>query len=335
MDEQIFSALVVRKHVDGSCTRAIEERRVRELPVGDVLVRVLYSSLNYKDALSGSGNTGVSKHYPHTPGVDAAGVVVQSADAAFKPDDAVLCTGYDLGMNTPGGLGQYIRVPAKWLVHKPASLSLLESMQYGTAGYTAALCVLALQDGEITTDSGDILVTGATGGVGSIAVHLLSQLGYRVTALTSKEHAAEFLRDLGAVAIEAVQQFMHNKDKLLLPARWAGVVDTVGGEILATAVKSTGFDGVITCCGNAASHDLPLNVYPFILRGVHLIGIYSAESPMHKRLRVWEKLAGEWKLPKMVELSRIIPLAQVPAEMDAMLAGQARGRIVVDMQEVG
>lgn len=333
MADQSFRALVVRKHVDGTCTRAIEERQVGDLPAGTVLVRVLYSSLNYKDALSGSGNTGVSKYYPHTPGIDAAGVVAYSTDSAFKEGDEVLCTGYDLGMNTSGGLAQYIRVPAEWLVRKPESLSFLETMQLGTAGYTAALSVLTLQDNGVRPDKGEVLVSGATGGVGSIAVHLLSQLGYRVIALTSKAHAKPYLNDLGASGIESPPQFLANKDRLLLSARWAGVIDTVGGDILATAVKSTRFDGVVAICGNAASHEIALNVYPFILRGVHLIGIYSADTPMDKRLRVWEKLAGEWKLPKIAQLSRVIPLGQVSTEMDAMLAGQGKGRVVVDVQE--
>ena len=334
MADQSFRALVVRKGADGAYTRAIEERQVEDLPAGAVLVRVLYSSLNYKDALSGSGNTGVSKYYPHTPGIDAAGVVAHSTDPAFKKGDEVLCTGYDLGMNTSGGLGQYIRVPGEWLVRKPETLSFLESMRLGTAGYTAALSVLTLQDNGVVPAKGEVLVSGATGGLGSIAVHLLSQLGYKVIALTSKAHAADYLHELGASGIESPSQFLANKDKLLLSARWAGVIDTVGGEILATAVKSTRFDGVVAICGNAASHEISLNVYPFILRGVHLIGIYSADTPMKKRLRVWEKLAGEWKLPKMKQLSRIISLNQVPDEMDAMLAGQAHGRVVVDMQEV-
>lgn len=334
MDEQQFWALVVRRHADGSCTREIERRRVDDLPAGAVLVRVHYSSLNYKDALSASGNTGVSKHYPHTPGIDAAGVVVQSSDASFAPGDEVLCTGYDLGMNTPGGLGQYIRVPAAWLVPRPGPLSLLECMQYGTAGYTAALCVLALQEGGVAAESGAVLVSGASGGVGSVAVHLLGHLGYTVTALTGKEDAADYLRGLGAAAIETPGQFLSGGDKLLLPSRWAGVVDTVGGEILAVAVKSTRMDGVVTCCGNAASPLLPLNVYPFILRGVRLVGVYSADSPMARRLRVWEKLAGAWRLPKMGELSRTMPLNRVSEALDAMLIGASRGRIVVDMREV-
>ncbi|NLZ18477.1 MAG: YhdH/YhfP family quinone oxidoreductase [Desulfobulbaceae bacterium] len=334
MDDGLFAALVVRRHRDGSCTRAIEERRHSDLPAGEVLIRVYYSSLNYKDALSGIGAPGVSKVYPHTPGVDAAGVVVDSNVASYKAGDEVLCTGYDLGMNTPGGFGQFIRVPARWIVRKPPSLSLLETMQFGTAGYTAGLSVLTLQENSVARDSGNILVSGATGGVGSVAVHLLSHLGYQVTALTSKEYAADFLYELGAVAIETPQQFLADKEKLLLPARWAGVVDTVGGEILAAAIKSARMDGIVTCCGNAASHDLPLNVYPFILRGVRLIGIYSAESSMERRLTIWKKFSEEWKPPKMAALSRVIPLSAVSGEMDAMLAGKTHGRIVVDMQEV-
>lgn len=332
MMEQTFHALVVRKQEDGTCTRAIEERRIADLPPGEVLIRVQYSSLNYKDALSANGNTGITKKYPHTPGIDAAGLVAESSDPAFKAGEEVICTGYDLGMNTAGGMGQYIRVPAAWVVRPPEGLPLLDAMRYGTAGFTAALSVLALRDNGVTPEAGEVLVTGATGGVGSVAVHLLSRLGHRVTALSGKPEAEPYLRDLGATALLSRQELLDKADKLLMPARWAGALDTVGGPILAAAVKSVGMDGVVTCCGNAASEDLPLNVYPFILRGARLIGIYAANCPMDRRLRVWNTLA-EWRLPKLAELSRIVPLAQVPEEMTAMLAGRSKGRVVVDMRE--
>ena len=330
--ERKFYALVARKQEDGSCTRAIEERGTADLPPGEVLIRVHYSSLNYKDALSANGNTGITKHYPHTPGIDAAGVVAESSDPDFRAGEEVICTGYDLGMNTAGGMGQYIRVPAAWVVRRPEGLSLLEAMRYGTAGFTAALSVLALRDNGVLPESGEVLVSGATGGVGSVAVHLLSRLGHPVTALSGKPEAEPYLRDLGATAVLSRQELLANPEKLLLPSRWAGALDTVGGPILAAAIKGTRMDGVITCCGNAASEDLPLNVYPFILRGVRLIGIYAANCAMDRRLRVWRKLA-EWQLPKMAELSRIVPLAQVPEEMAAMLAGKSKGRVVVDMRE--
>ena len=333
MEDQKFYALVARKAEDGACTRAIEERRVGDLPPGEVLIRVRYSSLNYKDALSAHGNTGITKHYPHTPGIDAAGVVAASTDPAFREGEEVICTGYDLGMNTDGGMGQYIRVPAAWVVRKPEGLSLLESMRYGTAGFTAVLSVLALRDNGVTPESGEVLVSGATGGVGSVAVHLLSQLGYRVCALSGKIEAADYLRGLGAIRVESPKTLLAHPEKLLLSAQWAGAVDTVGGPILAAAVRSVGMDGVVTCCGNAASEDLPLNVYPFILRGVHLIGIYAAASSMPRRMRVWQAIA-ERPLPKMAELSRMVSLGQVPAEMENMLAGKSKGRVVVDLQEL-
>ena len=334
MDEQAFFALEVFEDSDKRIHRRVRRKALSELPPGEVLVRVKYSSLNYKDALSASGNRGVTKHYPHTPGIDAAGTVAESFDPQWQSGDEVICTGYDLGMNTSGGFGQYIRVPGQWLVRKPQGLSLLESMQFGTAGFTAAQCLLHLQHNAITPDKGDILVTGATGGVGTVAILLLHKLGYRVTAVTGKASEHAFLRALGAATILERQDLLQGGEKQLLPIRWAGAIDTVGGDMLATVVKSTGFDGVVTSCGNAASGNLPLTVYPFILRGVHLIGVYSANCPLERRQLVWTKLASEWKLDDLSRNCRRIALEQLDAEIRAMLGGQSRGRCVIDL-EVG
>lgn len=334
MGDQSFLALEVFEDSDKNIQRRIRRKGIDELPPGDVLVRVKYSSLNYKDALSANGNRGVTKHYPHTPGIDAVGTVVESVDPNWQAGDEVICTGYDLGMNTSGGFGQYIRVPAKWLVRKPDGLAPLESMQFGTAGFTAAQCLLHLQHNSITPDKGDVLVTGATGGVGSVAIMLLHKLGYRVAAVTGKTSEHAFLRALGASIILDRQELLRGGDKHLLPIRWAGAIDTVGGDLLATVVKSTGFDGVVTSCGNAASGDLPLTVYPFILRGVHLIGVYSANCPMERRRLVWDKLASEWKPVELPRVCRLVALEQLDAEIQAMLAGQSKGRCVVDL-EVG
>jgi putative YhdH/YhfP family quinone oxidoreductase len=333
MENTLFSALEVFEDSHHCFQRQIRQKAVAELPPGDVLIQVRYSSLNYKDALSASGNRGVTKKYPHTPGVDAAGVVVHSVDPIWQAGDEVICTGYDLGMNTSGGYGQYIRVPGAWVVRKPQSLSLLESMQLGTAGFTAAQCVLQLEHNAITPDKGPILVTGATGGVGTIAILLLHTLGYEVVALTGKASAHGYLMSLGATAILDRQELLSGREKQLLPVRWAGAIDTVGGDILAAAIKSTGFDGVVASCGNAASGDLPLTVYPFILRGVHLVGIYSANCVMAKRMLIWEKLACEWKMMALPRVCRIIQLGQLDAEIRAMLAGKSKGRCVVDMEE--
>lgn len=334
MEDLTFLALEAFEDSNKCIQRRVRLKAVSEMPPGDVLIRVRYSSLNYKDALSASGNRGVTKHYPHTPGIDAAGTVVESGVPQWQRGDEVICTGYDLGMNTSGGFGQYIRVPGHWLVRKPQGLSLFESMQLGTAGFTAAQCLLHLQHNSITPDKGDILVTGATGGVGTVAILLLNRLGYRVAAVTGKAAEHAFLGELGAATILERHELLQGGEKQLLPIRWSGAIDTVGGDILVTVVKSTGFDGVVTCCGNAASGDLPLTVYPFILRGVHLIGVYSANCPMERRQLVWQKLAGEWKLNELARMCRLIGLGQLDTEIRAMLAGQSKGRCVVDL-EVG
>ncbi|WP_417911214.1 YhdH/YhfP family quinone oxidoreductase [Candidatus Electronema sp. PJ] len=334
-DQTTFRALVVREQ-DGSFQRAVEERRLTDLPPGEVLIRVHFSSLNYKDALSASGNRGVTRKYPHTPGIDAAGVVAVSSVPQFVEGDEVICMGRDLGMNTPGGFGEYIRVPAAWVLAKPEPLSLYETMQIGTAGFTAAQCVDKLLANGLQPEQGPVLVTGATGGVGSLACALLAKLGFAVTAVTGKESAHDFLRQLGCTAVLNRQQAIGRVGAALLRERWAGVVDTVGGEILVGAIKATCRHGIVTCCGNAASGDLSLTVYPFILRGVSLVGIDSAECPLARRKAIWEQLAGPWHsaLQEVLNsLSSCISLEQISHTVDAMLAGQTRGRIVVALGE--
>lgn len=332
MDKDTFFALVVDQQQDASFARTVRVRSMADLPPGEVLIRVHYSSLNYKDALSATGNQGVTKNYPHTPGIDAAGTVADSTDPRWRPGDEVICTGYDLGMNTAGGFGQYIRVPGSWVVSRPASLTLRESMELGTAGFTAALSVAALANNGVGPTKGPILVTGATGGVGSIALILLHQLGYQAVAVTGKPASHPWLQSLGASAILGRDEFLADKDKGLLPVRWGGVIDTVGGEMLATAIKGVDYDGVVTSCGNAASADLPLNVYPFILRGVHLVGIYSANCPMARRLAIWERLAGDWKPDHLARICRVVFLNQLEEEIMAMIAGKSKGRCVVDLE---
>ena len=331
MNRTTYKALVVRGNPEQGFKRAVEERSIADLPEGEVLIRVHFSSLNYKDGLSAIGNRGVTRKYPHTPGVDAAGVVEASTDDRFAVGDEVICMGYDLGMNTSGGFGQYIRVPANWVLAKPDQLSLYETMQIGTAGFTAAQCVDQLLHFGVQTEQGPILVTGATGGVGSTAVALLSKLGFEVTGVTGKEREHPFLQQLGCTAILNRQQATGKTSTAMHRERWAGVVDTVGGDILASAIKATYYDGVVTCCGNAASGDLPLTVYPFILRGVSLVGIDSANCPMARRSRIWQQLAGPWRLGMLDTISSCIPLDQVSRAIDDMLAGKIRGRIVVDL----
>jgi len=326
-----YKALVIEEVTPKNYTGEIRSKNIAELPVGDLLVRVHYSSLNYKDALSASGNRGVTRRYPHVPGIDAAGVVEESSSPAFKPGDGVIASGFDIGMNMPGGFGQYIRIPAEWALHCPQNLTLRESMIYGTAGFTAAQSVDRLVGYPVAPGNGKILVTGATGGVGSIAIALLANMGYRVCAVSGKPEAEEFLTQLGAAEIISRQQATDSSEKLLLKEKWAGVIDTVGGEILATAVKSTVYAGAVTCCGNVASADLPLSVYPFILRGVSLLGIDSAKCPIHIRERIWQKLAGEWHLENLDSLATECNLSELPGFIKRMLLGIQTGRVIVNL----
>lgn len=329
MTETTFRAMVVRETPEGTFTRAIETRTLDDLPDGDVLVRVHYSSLNYKDALSATGHRGVTRNYPHTPGVDAAGVVAQSNVDAFHPGDEVIIAGYDLGMNTDGGFGEYVRVPAAWIVPLPAGLTQRESMCLGVAGFTAGQCVYALAQNGVMPGDGEILVTGATGGVGSTTLAILAKAGYQAVAATGKADAQDFLRELGAATVIHRDEVNDESGRPLLSGRWAGVVDSVGGNFLATALKSTRYGGVVTCCGLTASPELPTTVYPFILRGVRLIGIDSAEVDMQTRRAVWQKLATEWKVDDLERLVSERSLDELDAEIDRILAGQQRGRILV------
>jgi putative YhdH/YhfP family quinone oxidoreductase len=333
MQKKKYRALVVRGNPETGFSRRVERLSLDNLPAGDLLIRIHYSSLNYKDALSAQGNRGVTRRYPHTPGVDAAGVVESSTVEQFCAGDEVLCMGYDLGMNTAGGFAEYIRVPSQWVLAKPAGISLYESMQLGTAGFTAAQCVDRLLGLGLTPETGTVLVTGATGGVGSLAVALLKKIGFSITGVTGKASEHDFLQKLGCGEILNRQQATGRSSAAMLRERWAGVIDTVGGDILASAIKATCYDGVVTCCGNAASGDLPLTVYPFILRGVTLVGIDSASCPMVRRKSIWEKLASDWKLNMLDELTSCISLDELESAIDAMLAGQARGRMVVDVRK--
>ena len=328
-----FKALVVSQPEKKVFVRSIETRSLDELPTGDLVVKVHYSSLNYKDALSATGNPGVTREFPHTPGIDAAGEVVSCSDGSYQPGDQVIVTRYDLGMETDGGFGQLIRVPSSWALKLPKGLSLKESMMYGTAGLTAGLSVDQLIANGVTPDSGPILVTGATGGVGSLAVAILAKLGYQVTAVTGKLDEESYLKRLGAQQVLSREAFMTGSERPMLKTTWGGVVDCVGGEMLATAIKSTRYDGVVTCCGLVASPELPINVFPFILRGVRLIGIDSAEAPMARRQQVWTKLAGNWKLADLNRMVEEIGMEQLEEKIKQMLAGELKRRVLVSLIE--
>ncbi len=332
MSEDTYTCLLVEESPQKTFNRKIVSRNVEDLPEGDLLIRVLYSSLNYKDALSATGNKGVTRAFPHTPGIDAAGVVQWCSDGTFRKGEEVVVTGYDLGMNTPGGFGQYIRVPSAWAVRLPAGLTLRESMALGTAGFTAALCVLGLEHGGVKPGHGEVVVTGATGGVGSVAVAILGQSGYTVSAVTGKPEAGEYLRSLGATTVLERSAVLEGSDRPMMKERWAGAVDVAGGEILAAIVKAARYGGVVTCCGLVGSADLSLNVFPFILRGVSLVGIDSVQVPMEPRVRVWEKLAGPWKPANLEDTVTEITLEELDGKIDAILQGKVQGRTVVNLK---
>jgi putative YhdH/YhfP family quinone oxidoreductase len=327
---QNFKAMVVSETAEKTFVREIRQRALSDLPAGELIIEVKYSSLNYKDALSASGNKAVTRKYPHTPGIDAAGVVVDSTTKAVGVGEEVIVTGFDLGVNTSGGFGQFISIPSGWAVKPPQGLSLRDSMGYGTAGLTAALCVLRLMAGGLTKDSGEVLVTGATGGVGSVAVAILAKLGFNVVAATGKASEHDFLTGIGAKAIISREEANDTSGRPLQKGRWAGVVDTVGGNILATALKTAKYGGLVAACGNAMSADLNVSVFPFILRGVSLLGVDSVEIPMRARQMAWSKLAGEWR----VDLTPIITqvsLEELNPKIDQILKGGIRGRVVVDL----
>ena len=323
-----FKALQTNE-TDGRFATSVIERDTNDLPAGEVLIRVSFSSLNYKDALSASGNRGVTRNFPHTPGIDAAGTVAESSVSDFAVGDEVIVTGYDLGMNTSGGFGQYIRVPAAWVIKRPVGLSLREAMALGTAGLTAALCIDKLEQAGLEPTDSPILVTGATGGVGSIAIALLSKLGYRVAAVTGKAEQGDFLRKLGATEIFERSALQAGTEKPLLKEQWAGAVDTVGGDILFNAVKSLRRGGSVACCGLTAGTNFQASVLPFILRGVNLLGVDSVEIPLVVKASMWDKLSVQWKLPNLDDLVQEISLDQLPEAIERTLAGQQTGRILV------
>lgn len=313
-------------------TRAVETRSLDALPDHDVLVRVHWSSLNYKDALSANGHKGISRHYPHTPGVDAAGMVAQDRSGRFEVGTRVVVIGFDLGMNTQGGFADYIRVPADWLIAAPEGLSLVDCMRLGTAGVTAAYCVEKLLDNGLRSEHGPVLVTGATGGVGSIAVHLLATLGYQVTAVTGKKAAHDWLRELGATDILPREAFNEPHSKALLPASYAAAIDTIGDQTLVNILKSLSFGASVAACGVVGGTRVPTDVYPFILRGVNLLGIASADAPRAARSRVLAKYAGLWSLPKLSDLCEVRVLEELSPCIDAMLEGRLRRRVLIDLE---
>ena len=323
-----FKALV-SSEIDKKFISKVKTRKIEDLPEGKVLIKVNFSSLNYKDALSANGNKGVSRNYPHTPGIDAAGIVEFSEVDRYKKGDEVIVTGYDLGMNTSGGFSQFIRVPEEWVVLKPAEISLSESMALGTAGLTAGLCVRKLLNHGIKPEMGKVFVTGATGGVGIVAMMLLSKLGFAVTANTGKMDSKEFLMEYGASEVASRQDF---DQKLLSPLQksiFVGGVDAVGGDVLSNLLCSTSQRAAIACCGMVNGTDLNTSIFPFILRGVTLYGVDSAETELSIKEEVWKNFSNDWKLNELENNIKEIGLSDLPKEIDTILKGQQIGRIRV------
>ncbi len=298
------------------------------LPPGEVTIRVRYSGLNYKDALAARGNPGVVKAFPHVPGIDAAGEVLASSDEQFQPGQAVIVTGYGFGATHWGAYAEVIRVPAAWVMALPPGLSPRQAMIIGTAGMTAAHSIAALRHRGIMPDSGEIVVTGANGGVGSFAVAILAKLGYAVVAVTGKD--PDIARKRGAIRTMTRAEIIDNDPRPLGKSHWAGAIDSVGGETLASIIRATQQYGCVTACGLVGGIELPLTVYPFILRGVSLVGIDSVHVPLVERQRLWNLLAGEWSPPDWESfVDSEVELADVEPQIERILRGETQGRVVV------
>ena len=321
-----FKALLTEETKEGFGSN-VKERSFDDLPDGDVLIKVAFSSLNYKDALSASGNKGVSRNYPHSPGIDAAGVVEQSTTSDFLEGDEVIVTGYDLGMNTSGGFSEYIRVPKEWIIKKPDNLSLEESMAYGTAGLTAGLCVRKILLSGIEPEDGEVFVTGATGGVGIIAVMLLAKLGFNVVAITGKDDQTDLLLSLGAKEIINRSEFEGEMKSPLAKPRWAGGVDAVGSDILSNLITATHQRAAIACCGMVGGVNLNTSIFPFILRGLSLLGIDSAETLIEVKKEIWNNFASDWKLEKINDQIKDVGLEELSSEIEKILKGKQVGRV--------
>jgi len=331
---ETFQALVVDADGDRVITE-IREQRIDDLPEGELLIRVHYSGVNYKDALACSKDGNVVRQYPFIPGIDLAGVVADSRSPAFRAGDEVFATGYELGVTHEGGFGGYARIPAAWALHVPRGLTLRETMMFGTAGLTAALSVAALQDNGIGPADGPILVTGASGGVGSLAVGMLTKLGYEVTASTGKPDMYGLLHKLGASEVIDRAAVFGDPSRPLQKQLWAGAVDCVGGSTLASILSRLRYGGAAAASGLTGGTGLPTTVLPFILRGVRLIGIDSVHVGAERRRQMWERLASTYRVDALHSLCSAIPLRGVPDAARTLLAGGARGRMIVEHEHPG
>jgi putative YhdH/YhfP family quinone oxidoreductase len=316
---------------DGKTISGFTDFSEDRLDPGEVTIRVACSSVNYKDALAATGAGRIIRRYPCIGGIDMAGIVVKSADARFKEGDEVIATSYDIGVAHHGGYAEYGRVPADWVVPLPSGLSLFDAMALGTAGYTAALGVVRMEENGLAPANGKVIVSGATGGVGSIAVDILSRLGYHVVALTGKESQTDYLKHLGAREVMLRAGLDLGKIKPLDKALWAGAVDNLGGDVLAWMASTMQHNGTIACIGLAASMNLNTTVAPFILRGASLLGIDSGYTAMPLRRRVWERLASDMRPAHLAEMTRILKFDELPAVFEEFIQGQAHGRVVVSI----
>ncbi|MDA8614012.1 YhdH/YhfP family quinone oxidoreductase [Gammaproteobacteria bacterium] len=321
-----YSAYYVEEK-DGSFSSSISQLELQKPAEGFVQIKVSYSSLNYKDALSASGNKGVTRNYPFVPGIDAAGIITDGNSSQFEDGDEAIVTGYDMGMNTPGGFGEYINVPANWVVKKPINLTAIEAMSIGTAGLTAAASVLKIQKSSGESNL-PVLVSGATGGVGSIGVMLMSKLGFEVSALTGKSSSTNFLQSIGANNIILRDEYLEAPSKPMEKPLFSSAIDTVGGNILSRMLPQISPHGVVACCGNVAGIEVNTTVFPFILRGIMLAGIDSAESPIEFKTKIWNKFANEWRLD-LSSVIKVVTKENLQQEIDLILKGGQQGRVVL------
>jgi len=325
-----FKALVVNK-TEEDFTVGVESLSLNDLPEGDVTIRVHYSSVNYKDGLASIPNGKIVQSYPFVPGIDLAGTVVSSDDARYQEGDEVVVTSYELGVSHYGGYSEYARVPADWVVPLPENMSFKEAMAFGTAGFTAALSVHRLEESGVTPEDGTILVTGSTGGVGSMAVSMLAKRGYHVTASTGKESEHEYLKTLGAEEIISREEVTPDKIRPIGKQKWAGVVDPVGGKTLASVLSNTKYGGAVAVSGLTAGVEVPTTVFPFILRGVNLLGIDSVYCPKDLREKLWKRMATDLKPDNLGEIEKEVSLKDLPHTLSEILQGKVRGRTVVNI----
>ncbi|MFP6769370.1 MAG: YhdH/YhfP family quinone oxidoreductase [Planctomycetaceae bacterium] len=333
MADDTMACFLVRRDEHDQILAGPDRVGLADLPAGDVEIAVACSSLNFKDTLASTGNPRIVGELPHVPGIDAAGTVIASSDATLPVDADVLVTGYGLGAPAWGGWAERIRVPAGWVIPLPESLCCHRAMQLGTAGLTAALAIEAIQRADVTPASGPVLVTGATGGVGLLSVAILGRLGFEVVAATGKPEQHELLRRHGAAEIISREEVLEIGDSPLASARWAAAIDSVGGETLAAIVRTTRPRGCVAACGLVGGDELPLTVYPFLLRGVTLAGIDSASCPHPLRVELWNRLAGPWSPGDLEDATRDVPLEGLADCIARMQSGQHVGRTVVTISE--